>query len=267
MSTFENFFRLSLASLVRDRLLYLVFSLALLALVLIPAFSMFSMRQVQELAVTLCLSALSLLLLVTTVLTGSSSLWRDIEKRHTASVLGLPVSRSSFVLAKFAAISVLLAAVSLAMGVGSFAAIKVAGHLYPSDIPFDWVNFAVAVAFDWLKYVMLLSLAFLFSAVSTSFYFPFLGTVAIFLAGSASQEVFELVTGDYGRRIVPASKAVIQGVYYLLPNFAAFDLSAQAIYALPLVPTNLALALVYFVCYTGIVLSVAVWSLGRRELP
>ena len=42
MSRFENFFRLSVASLVRDRLLHLLFVLAVLSLFLIPAFSLFS---------------------------------------------------------------------------------------------------------------------------------------------------------------------------------------------------------------------------------
>lgn len=267
MSTFENFFRLSVASLLRDRFLYLLFSLALLALLLIPAFSLFSLRQVQELSVTLCLSTLSLLLVVVAVLTGSSSIWRDIEKRYTAAVLGLPVSRASFVLGKFCAIAALLAIIAALFAAGSVASIKVAAASYPPDIPVHWDNFAAAVAFEYLKTVMLLSLAFLFSSVSTSFYFPFLGAIAVFLAGSASQDVYEMISGAYGETLAPIARAVIKGVYYILPNFSAFDLKAQAIYALPLAPGTMLLTVVYFVCYTGIVLSLAVWSFSRRELP
>jgi len=267
MSTFENFFRLSVASLLRDRLLYLLFSLALLAIVLIPAFSMFSMRQVQELSVTLSLSALSFLLLVVAVLTGASSIWRDVEKRYTSSVLGLPVSRATFVLGKFCAIAALLLVMSVVIGAGSFAAVKVAAGTYPPDIPVRVENFVAAVAFDFLKSVMLLSLAFLFSAVSTSFYFPFLGSIAVYLAGSASQDVFEMVKGAYGKELVPAASAAIKAIYYVIPNFAAFNLKTQAIYALPLSPGSMLLTVVYFLCYTGIVLSIAVWSFSRRELP
>ncbi|QWV95058.1 ABC transporter permease [Geomonas oryzisoli] len=266
MSIFENFFRLSVFSLVRDRFLYLLFSLALIALLLIPAFSMFSMRQVQELSVTLCLSALSFLLLVVTVLTGSSSLWRDIEKRYTFSVLGLPVSRAGFVLGKFSAVALLLAVVAAVFGAGSFAAIKVAAGVYPSDIPVAWGVFCAAVAFDVLKYLMLLAILFFLSALSTSFYFPFLAGIAVFIAGSASQEVYEYVQGAYGKGITPAAKAVITGIYYLLPNFAAFDLHPHAIYALPVPPGGALLTFVYWLCYTGVMLSLAVWSFSRREL-
>jgi Cu-processing system permease protein len=266
MSIFENFFRLSVASLVRDRLLYLLFSLALITLLLVPAFSMFSMRQVQELSITLCLSALSFLLLVVTVLTGSSSLWRDIEKRYTFSVLGLPVSRGAFVLGKFSAIALLLTVVAVVFGAGSFAAVKVAAGLYPADLPVRWDLFCAAVAFDLLKYLMLLSILFLLSALSTSFYFPFLAGIAVFMAGSASQEVYEYVHGPYGKSIAPVTKTVTSAVYYLLPNFAAFDLKPQAIYALPIAPGSALLTLGYCVCYTGIMLCLAVWSFSRREL-
>lgn len=267
MSVFQNFFRLSVLSLVRDRLLHLLFSLGLLALLLVPAFSMFTLRQVQELSMTLCLSTLSFLLLVVTVLTGASSIWRDVEKRYTSSLLGLPVSRTAFVLGKFCAISLLLAGLALLFGLASMVVVKVMAAYYPPDRAMIWGNFAAAVCADFLKSVMLLSLAFLFSAVSTSFYFPFLGAVAVFLAGSGSQEVYEFVNGAYGEKIAPVSKAVIKVVYFLLPNFSAFDLKAQAIYGLPLVAGTVALTFLYFVSYTGIILCLAVWSFSRRELP
>ncbi len=68
-------------SILRDRVLHALLGVALLLFLLVPVFSLFSMRQVQELSVTLCLSALSLVLLVLSVLLGASSIWRDIERR------------------------------------------------------------------------------------------------------------------------------------------------------------------------------------------
>lgn len=267
MSSFDNFFRLGIVSLLRDRLLYLILSLALLVLVLIPAFSSFSLRQVQELSVSLCLSSLSFLLLIVAGLTGASSLWRDVEKRYTSSVLGLPVSRGGLVLGKFCAIASLLAVVAALFAAGSYAAIQIAALSYPPEVPFHLHNFLAAVCFDYLKSLMLLALAFMLSAVSTSFYFPFLGVVAIYIAGSASQNVYEMTLGTYGEQLQPAVKTLIRGVYYVIPNFSAFDLKTQAVYALPLVPADLLLTLAYFLCYTGIILSLAVWNFSRRELP
>ena len=70
----------SVHQIIRDHVLHALLGTAMLLLV--PAFSLFSMRQKQELAMTLCLSATSLLLLVFTVLLVASSIWRDIEKIH-----------------------------------------------------------------------------------------------------------------------------------------------------------------------------------------
>ena len=75
--------------------------IALAMILLVPAFSSFSMRQVQELSITLSLSSVSLILLVITLLLGASSIWRDIEKRYTTSILTLQISRAAFLLSKF----------------------------------------------------------------------------------------------------------------------------------------------------------------------
>ncbi|MGA2152083.1 MAG: ABC transporter permease, partial [Geobacteraceae bacterium] len=87
--------RANLLMLLRDRLLQAVLGVAAVMLLLVPSLSTFSMRQVQELAITLSLSSISLVLLVLALLLGSSAVWRDIERRYTASILALPVSRAT----------------------------------------------------------------------------------------------------------------------------------------------------------------------------
>ena len=111
------------------------------------------------------------------------------------------------------------------------------------------------------------SVAIFFSSVSTSFYFPFFGTIAIYLAGSGAQEVYEYITGPFGKTICPGTTALLKGVYYLLPNFAAFDFKVHAVYALPLTLDAMLLPTGYFVTYTGLLLGLAVWVFNRRELP
>ena len=92
---------LNMRGLLRDRFFYAVFLTAFFLVVLIPVFSNFSMRQVQELSLSLALSTHSAFLLVLAVLMGTSSLWRDIEKRLVHSVLSLPISRGRYLLEKF----------------------------------------------------------------------------------------------------------------------------------------------------------------------
>jgi ABC-type transport system involved in multi-copper enzyme maturation permease subunit len=259
--------RANLLMLLRDRLLQAVLAVAAAMLLLVPSLSTFSMRQVQELAITLSLSSISLVLLVLALLLGSSAVWRDIERRYTASILALPVSRATYLLAKFVSIGIFIIACGALLGAASVAVIAIAAAQYPADIPIAWGNIILAIGADVLKYLLLTTVAVSLSAVSTSFFLPFFATLAIYLAGSASQEVYEYVSGQFGQQLHPLQLNAIKGVYYLLPNFAAFNLKVHAVYALPVSAQAVLFPLLYSFTYGGILLGLAIWVFNRRELP
>lgn len=253
-------------SIFRDRVLHALLGVALLIFLLVPVFSLFSMRQVQELSVSLCLSTLSLVLLVFSVLLGASSVWRDIERRFTATVLGLPLSRRAYLLGKFFGVAAFLLICSLLLGLASAAAIHFSALQYPSPRPVVWTNMVIAVAGDGLRYVLLAACALLFSSLSTSFFLPVFGTLAVYLAGTASQQVMEYISGEVGQKMPVFFKVLVKGIYYVIPNLSAFNFDVQAIYGLPISLADVGYSLLYFLVYTLIVLSVAVWAFGRREL-
>jgi ABC-type transport system involved in multi-copper enzyme maturation permease subunit len=266
VNNFRVIFNATFKSFIRDRLIQLLFVSSFFIFLVVPALSLFSMRQVQELSVTLSLSAISIILLTVTVILGSSSVWRDLERRYLASVLGLPVSRVSYMLGKFAGIAVLILIGSILLGMCASAVIALIAGKYPSDIPVRWLHIWVAIFSDGLKYILVAAVALLFSALSTSFYFPFLATLVIYFCGNASQGVYEYITSSYGKTLSPHIKNIILSVYYLIPNFSAFDFKVQAVYPLPLSLQGLMFTGVYFMVYTSIVLIIAVWAFNRREL-
>jgi len=55
-------------------------------------------------------------------------------------------------------------------------------------------------------------------------------------------------------------------MYFLLPNLDGFDLKVHAIYAIPLNFKGLMLSSIYFLIYTGIVLSTGTLLFARREM-
>lgn len=257
----------NLRLILRDRILHAVLGVAVVLLLLVPALSGFSMRQVQELAITLCLSAISLVLLVLALLLGSSAVWRDIERRYTSSVLPLPVQRSTYILAKFASISLFLSLCGLLLLAAAACVIPLAAAQYTSDLPIAWGTILLAVTADVLKSMLVAAVALLLSSVSTSFFLPFFGTISIYLAGSASQEVYEYLTGQFVREISPLAFRLIEAAYYLLPNFAAFDFKVHAVYVLDLTFSDVLFPLVYALSYSAVLLGLAIWSFNRRQLP
>jgi ABC-type transport system involved in multi-copper enzyme maturation permease subunit len=264
---FSALLKCHLRAILRDRMLYGVFGVAMVMILLIPSLSSFSMRQVQELSITLSLSVISCVLLVVTLLLGTSSIWRDIERRYTTSVLTLPLSRATFLLGKFSSIVLFLALSAGVLGIGCTVVISLASASYPSETPIHWGTIMLAIGSSLCKYTLLTAFALLLSSISTSFYLPFFGTLAISFCGSASQEVFDYVTGEFGKGMNSLSVSVVKGVYYLLPNLSAFDFQVYAVYGLPVPLEGMTMTVLYAMVYTGILLFLAVLNFERRELP
>lgn len=236
------------------------------AFLLIPIVASLSLRQVTELSVTLSLSLISFILLLLAVFLGGTSLWKDIEKRYTFSVLGLPLSRQRYLLGRFGGTALFVLLVAIVLGIVAFAVVLYSSSKYPSDRPVVWSTMALCIIFDALKYIMLIAVAFLFSTVSTSFFLPVFGTLATFFAGGITQQVYEYIHSPASKNLSPAVKQIASGLYYLLPNFGAFDLKVNAIYGLPVPANGLFLTVAYFVVYVGILLSISAAVFLRREM-
>jgi uncharacterized membrane protein len=138
--------------------------------------------------------------------------------------------------------------------------------LYPADRPISWENITLCYFFDTLKYVMVVSIAFLLSTVSTSFFLPVFGTIAIYLSGNASQQVFDYLNSGGGNQLPSILRIAAKALYYILPNLSAFDYKAQAIYGISINPMGIVLTFCYFVLYTITVLAAANTLYSRREI-
>jgi Cu-processing system permease protein len=255
----------TIKGLLRDRVLQgiLVASLVFLA---IPSISTLSMRQVPELALTLCLSLVSFILLLLAVFLGGVSLWRDVERRYTHSVLTLPRSRTRYLLERFIGTALFLLGTAVLLGLLTVVVVSLVSGSYPPDRPISWVAVIAALGFDALKCLLLVSFAVLFSSVSTSFFLPIFGTIAVYLVGGATQQAYDYVLSPAGQLLSPLTQKLAEILYFILPNLSAFDLKINAIYALPLESHNLMLTFGYGVLYMAFVLIVAAVVYSRREL-
>jgi ABC-type transport system involved in multi-copper enzyme maturation permease subunit len=256
---------ITLKGIFRDRVFQGIMVTAC-AFLLIPGIASLSMRQVTELSLTLSLSLSSFILLLLAVFLGGTSLWKDIERRYTFSVLGLPLSRQSYLLGRFGGTALFVLLASVVLGIAAFAVVLYSSTIYPPDRPIVWGTMAICILFDALKYILLIAVAFLFSTVSTSFFLPVFGTIATFLAGGVTQQVYEYVHSPASKNLSPVVRQIATGLYYLLPNFSAFDLKVNSIYGLPVPANGLFLTMAYFVVYVGIMLSLSAAIFSRREM-
>jgi Cu-processing system permease protein len=255
----------TLKGIFRDRAFHGIIVAAILFMG-IPAAASLSMRQVTELSITLSLSLISFIMLLLAVFLGGASLWRDMEKRYTYSVLGLPITRSSYLLGRFTGTALFLFCSTLVLGVVTVIVVRYCSGIYPSDRPVAWNYLILAVFFDFLKYLMLVAVAFLFSTVSTSFFLPIFGTISTFLAGSASQQVYDFINTPAGGKLPLLTRVAARALYYVLPNFASFDLKLNAIYGIAVNRSGIVLTGAYFIVYTSVVLCLGTIIFSRREM-
>jgi ABC-type transport system involved in multi-copper enzyme maturation permease subunit len=196
---------ITLKGIFRDRVFQGIM-VAALAFLLIPVIASLSMRQVTELSLTLSLSLISFMLLLLSVFLGGTSLWKDIERRYTFSVLGLPISRQSYLLGRFLGTALFLIITAVVLGAAAFAVVVYSSSIYPSERPVAWDIMALSILFDTLKYILLIGVAFLLSTVSTSFFLPVFGTIVMFISGGITQQVYEYIHSPASKSLTPFVK-------------------------------------------------------------
>ncbi|MGA1846085.1 ABC transporter permease [Deferribacter abyssi] len=255
---------LTFRSVIKDRI-FLIIVFLVFIYGLIPVFSYFSMRQVQEISITMSLTLNSFILLFLSLFGGISTIWRDIERKYTYTLLSYPVTRISYLVGRYFGFVLLLLLITILNFSLSVIVIKISAGFYKSQLPIIWLNIFGAFAFSFLKYCLLLAFGFLFASFSTSFFTPIFSTVAIFIAGNSIQGIFDYVMKE-ADKISVFVKSVVKLAYYILPNFSAFDLTSYATYALQINGKSIIFTLVYFLFYLTIVLSLTVIIFNRRDL-
>ena len=260
-----NHFEITFKSIIRDRIFHGIIFSALIFL-LIPSVATLSMRQATELSMTLSLSLISFILLLLSLFLGGTHLWRDRERRYTYPVLSWPSSRSAYLVGKFSGIAAFIFLVALLLGGVAVLTVLITAGIYPPERPIVWNLFFLSIFFDACKYILIVAFAFLFSSVATSFFLPVFGSICIYFVGNASQQVHDYINAPATIGISSITKNMATFVYYILPNFSAFDFKINAVYRVPIQVSGVLMTGVYFVVYLCMVISVATLLFEKREM-
>jgi ABC-type transport system involved in multi-copper enzyme maturation permease subunit len=250
----------------RDRVVAAMLVVGLLLLLSTPVVAVFSMRQVVALAASYSLSIMNLMGLLLTLFLATSLLARDLEQRTVYTVCSSPISRSAYLLGKLLGLAVLLLLALVILGCFSGGALLLLEHVYPPERPFAWGAFLAGLWFQYWVFLLVAGITVLFSTVATSTFLPLALSVGIYFASYSTEAVRYFVHSAAGQeRLGPAVSALGSAVYWLLPNFSAFDLKTEIVYGLPMSAKALLLTQVYGVAYLGVLLLLATVAFSRRE--
>jgi ABC-type transport system involved in multi-copper enzyme maturation permease subunit len=252
---------------VRTRVFITLIILSVVAfLVLIPSASFFSMRQVREVATSLCLSLISFILLVSTVFLGVSIIYRDIDSRIAYFVLSQPISRGSYIIGKFVGLVFIIVLSGILLTSFSSITLLISDSFYEGDLPIKWDNYLISASLELFKTFIVAAFAIFFSSFATNLFLPLFGTIGIYIIGSVTQSIYDYINTPYGEELPYITVLISKLTYYVFPNFTAFDIKFKAIYNLPIEGKYVLSVLAYELLYIVIILSLSVLIFRKREM-
>jgi len=251
---------------VRDKVLYNLVAFAMLLIGTSYLIGQLTAGQDIKIIKDLGLAAISLFGLFIAVFIGVGLVWKELEKRSVYALLSKPVQRYQFVLGKYAGLMLTLLINVAIMTASYYLVLAALGWTQPEAARRAWAapatdpRLLIAILLIYVQLAVVTAIALFFSTFSS----PFLSAALTFLLYAAGH--FSADLKNFGEIIeAPAAGAVTTALYYVLPNFATFDVKATVVHALPLSWTYVGLAIAYGAVYAAALVVASVLVFTRRD--
>lgn len=238
---------------VRQRVLYVLLAFALVMISSGLLLSTLSYVERDRILQDIGIGSMRLFGALIAIFVGVGLIHREVDRRTIFTILAKPVSRTEFLVGKFAGlVSILwmqvgvMALVFVLVSFVSGASIG-AGHL-------------TALFLAGLEFTVLVAVATLFSSFSTPL-LSALFTGGFYLVGHLTRDLRELgVASGSG-----TTRTITEGLYTVFPDLERFNVSIQAVHGLPIASGEVAVAAMLVVLYCGVLLSAASLAFERRD--
>ena len=251
---------------VRDRVLYNLVGFAILIIGASYLIGQLTAGQDVKIIKDLGLAAMSIFGLFISIFIGIGLVSKEVERRSVYSLLAKPVRRSELVVGKYAGL-VLTVLVNLAiMAVVLYLVLAYMDWMENPEAKKAWEapatdpRMLVAMFLVFVELSLVIAIALFFSTFSG----PMLSaafTFGLFVAGQFSADLknFDMAVES------KVATNIARGLYYVLPNFAVFDVKSAVVHGQPVSATLVTMSLAYAALYiVGLVL-LAVLIFSRRD--
>lgn len=198
------------------------------------------------------LSAMSLIGSLLAVFVGATLVAGDIERRVLHAVIAKPVSRTEYVLGRYAGLAVLLVVNLVIMAAVLSLVLVVEGGTRDVDVPL-----LAAFGMMGVQFLVVGAVAILFSSITSSTLAAILG-LSVVVAGHLTNEMRALWQDEGTRWLAKA-------IWYVVPNLGALSLNEAVIYRTPVTAEAWSAAL-YAVLYAAAALAIASFGFERRDM-
>jgi ABC-type transport system involved in multi-copper enzyme maturation permease subunit len=251
---------------VRDKVLYNLVAFAVLLIAVSYLLGQLTAGQDVKIIKDLGLAAIATFGLFIAVFIGIGLVWKEVERRSIYSLLSKPIRRSEFVLGKYAGLVLTLLVNVSVMTVAFYAVLAYLDTQFAEPIRASWPAPATdpammkAIVLIFVELMLVTAVALFLSTFSSPFLSAAL-TFGVWVIGHFNNDLrnFEAVVES------PAAAWFARALYYILPNFAAFDVKSQVVHALPVGASYVATTALYGGVYVALLLTAAVIVFSRRD--
>ena len=251
---------------VRDKVLYNLVVFAVLLIAVSYLLGQLTAGQDVKIIKDLGLAAIATFGLLISIFIGIGLVWKEVERKSIYSLLSKPIRRSEFIVGKYAGLALTLFVNVAIMTAAFYVVLAYMNTQFPESVRASWPAPATdpgmlrAVALIFVELLLVTAIALFFSTFSS----PFLSsafTFGLWVIGHFNADLrnFEAVLNSQ-----PAVY-LARALYYVLPNFAAFDIKTQVVYALPIPAGYVLTTMLYGVVYVMLLLTGAVIIFSRRD--
>ena len=251
---------------VRDKVFY---NRVLFALLLVGAsilIGQLTAGQDVKIIKDLGLAATSLFGLFISIFVGINLVSKEVDRRSVYPLLAKPIRRAEFILGKYAGLLLTLLVNTIVMAIALYAVLFFLARGVPAQIQKAWDAPALdpallkAIALIYLNLAVVTAVALFFSTYSS----PMLSavfTLGIYVVGqfNADLQHFDKIVN------APAAIAIAKACYYVLPDFAKFDVKLAVVHGLPVAGTYIAATAAYAALYVAALLCGAIVIFSRRD--
>jgi len=237
----------------RDRVMAGMVTAGIVLLVMTQIASPLALGEGTRLTVDLGLSGISMIGLLAVLLVGTSLVAKELERRTIYNLLSRPISRSAYLVGKWAGLTAALWTVAAALGLALWITLCLrgaGGHV---------LSIVEATYLAGLELSVITALAVLFSSLSTPV-LSALYTLGIFVVGQWSYDLRELAA-----KFPAPLSAVMRMAADMAPNLPLFNMRSLASGGSPTTGLHLSLATGYALVYIACVLALATAAFESRD--
>lgn len=236
----------------RDKLLYNLLVFALLMIGSSLLLMRLTLGEFHRLLLDVGLGSINIFGVLIAIFVGIGLVNKEIEKKTIYTIVSKPVARYQFLVGKYLGLTLTLFVNTLIMAGGLLLVLSAQG------VPIESVLFK-ALGLIFLEFMVITAVALLCSTF-TSATLSAIFTLATYVIGHLTADL-----KTFGEKMDEGMRAVVTGLYYVLPNLERFNLKGNVIHHIEVSGTDLLLIAVYGLTYVAFLLMSASIIFQRRD--